>query len=116
VLLPPARFLPLDNELVLEDGVADDLVLRASRAAFRAARASPFCERPTSPEPALFVALSTRSSLAMFSIPFFVVTRLQAAGASSAFKRNGSERLAVAGAALAAARVRIDRRLFPHRR
>jgi hypothetical protein len=56
VLLPPAleervrpaelrfagvRFRPLDDDLVLEDGVADDLLLRASRAACRAARSSP---------------------------------------------------------------------------
>jgi len=80
VLLPPACFLPLDDELVREDRVADGLVLRASRAAFRAARASPSCERPASPEPAPFVALSTRSSLAMLSIPFFVVTRLKQPG------------------------------------
>jgi len=66
LLLLPAldeRFPPLDE-------LADDLLLRASRAVCRAARLSPFSERPPAPEPAPFPALSTRSSLAMFSLPF----------------------------------------------
>jgi hypothetical protein len=93
------RFRPLDGDLVLEDGVADDLLLRASRAVCRAARSSPCSERPMPSEPAPFVAVSTLSSLAMFRDPF--LRRHPPAKQPALYlpsKRNGSEPIAVAGA------------------